>query len=190
MWWSRKTRDKTLFHSSIFNFQLLFKLERTQVSQAWMSSDAIVITFNIAKDFWFCLFNRLERAAFDQFRFESGKKAFCLRVVVAVSLRRHWLPKPIDIQQSAIFNWRILRTAIGMNNCAAPNQTTTSRPVQSLQNELRRHPLGDLPAEDPSGELILKCRQITEPSALQWQICNVANNHLSFAERLIDWIRQ
>ena len=149
-----------------------------------MPTDAIVITFDIAKSFRARLFDRFKNAVFNQFRFEARKETLRLCIILAVSFAAHTLPKSVDIQQSAIFNRCILRAAVGMNDCAAPDQTAASRPVQSVWNELCRHPLGDLPADDSSRELILKCRQITELSVLKRQICNIADNYLSF----FDWL--
>lgn len=151
-----------------------------------MPPDAIVIAFNIAEDFRSRLFDRLERAALNQLRLKAGKETLGLRVIIAVAFAAHTLPKTIDIQQSAIFDRCVLAAAVGMNNCAAPNQTAASRPFQSVQNELCRHPPGDLPTDDPSGELILKCRQVTKLSILQRQICNIADNHSSFFNWLAD----
>ena len=105
-----------------------------------MPPDPIIIAFNIAEDFRARLLNRFKDAAFEQFRLKARKEALRLCIVVAVSFAAHTLPKPIDIQQPAIFNRCILAAAVSMNNCAAPDQTATSRPVQSIQNELRRHP--------------------------------------------------
>ncbi len=191
MWWSRKTRDKTLSTPFlIFDFQLFLKLHRTHVAQTRMSSDAIVITFDVAEDFRSRLFDWLEMTALDKFGLESGKETLRLCVVITISLAAHWLPKAVNIQQPSIFNRRILRTAIRVNNRAAFYQTPTPRPVQSVQNELRRHPWWHLPADNSSRQLILKCRQITELSVLQRQICNVTDNHLTLTDRLVQLIFQ
>ncbi len=104
-----------------------------------MPRNPIVITLNIAEDFRTRLLDRLETSAFDQFGFEARKETLGLRIVITVSFAAHRLPKPIDIQQSPVFDRSVLRAAVGMNDRAAPNQTAISRPVKSINDELRRY---------------------------------------------------
>jgi len=46
--------------------------------------------------------------------------------------------------------------------------------------KLRRNPDQDRPADNASGELILKTRQVTESAAHERQICNVADYYHTF----------
>ncbi len=54
-----------------------------------MSSDTIVIAFDITENFRPSLLNRFKDAAFDQFRLEAREEAFRLGVVIAVSFPTH-----------------------------------------------------------------------------------------------------
>ena len=59
----KKNKRKNSLHSS--DFQLFFKLHRTDISRTRMSPEAIVIAFDIAEDFRPRRFDRLERTAVD-----------------------------------------------------------------------------------------------------------------------------
>jgi len=118
------------------------------------------------------------------------KKRVRLRVVITVSLGTHTLPQAVNIKKSSIFNRRILTAAIRVNNRAAFYQTAPPRLTKSVNDQLRRHSLRDLPTDNSSGELILKRRQIAEPPVLKRQICNVADHHLSFLLRLARRLQQ
>ena len=190
MWWSRKTRDKTLPAPLIFDFQLFLKLQRTEIAQTWMPPNSIVITFDVAEDFWPCLFDRFKDAAFDQFRLKARKETLRLRVVITIPLTAHTLSKAVNIKQPTIFCGSILTASVGMNNRSAFYQTALPRSVKSINHQLRRHPLWDLPADDSSREFILKGRQIAPLSILQWQICDVADQTQAVPDHFVHRIAQ
>ena len=148
-----------------------------------MPPNAIVITFNIAEDCRFGLLDRFKNAAFNQFRLKARKEAFCHRIVITIPLCRHRLPEAVNIQQSPIFDRCALAAAISVNNRPAFYQTPTPSTVKGIDHELRRHPFRNLPADNPSGELVLKSCQIAELSASERQIRNIADDHLSRAGR-------
>ena len=62
---------ETLLAPFIFNFQLIFKLQRAFVTYARMQSDPVIISFDITEALRAGIFNRFKDAAFDQFRLES-----------------------------------------------------------------------------------------------------------------------
>lgn len=149
-----------------------------------MPPDAIVITLNVTEGFRTSLFDRFKNAAFDKFRLEPGKETLGLRVVITASLRAHTLPQAVNIKQPSIFNRGVLAALIRVSNCSPLYQTAPPRLKKSIDDELRRHIRRDLPADDSSRVLILKSCQVTEPPVLKRQICNIADDHLSFARRL------
>jgi hypothetical protein len=89
-----------------------------------------------------------------------------------------------------MLNRRILVAAICVNNRAVFYQTSLSRPIKSVGDELRLHPRGHLPADNPMRGFVLKGSQVTEPPILQWQVSNIADNHFSFVGRLARWLQQ
>ena len=155
-----------------------------------MPPDAIVITLNVTEGFRPCLFNRFKNAAFDKFCLEPGKETFGLGVIVAVALRAHTLPQAVNIKKPSILNRRVLAAAISVNNRAAFYQSAPPRLKKSVNYQLRRHIWRDLPANDSSRVFILKRRQITELPVLKRQICNIADDHLSFLLRLARRLQQ
>jgi len=121
--WLRRSSfsaQKTVSFLLLFDFQFHFKFERAFVAYSGMPSDPIVIAVDVAEDFRARFFDRFKNPVFEQFRLESGKEALGLRVVVTVAFCRHRLAEAVNIQQAAKFNGRVLRTAVGMNNCSAP----------------------------------------------------------------------
>ena len=112
------------------------------------------------------------------------KKLSACALSAAIARRAHLFPKAVNVKQPTIFNRSILRAAVGVNDRPAFYQTAPPRSVKGINDQLRRHPLGNLPADNPAREFILKASQITPLSILQRQISDVADHHLSFARRL------
>ena len=155
-----------------------------------MPPDAIVITLNVTEGFRASLFNRFENAAFDEFRLEPGKEAFRLGIIVAVSLGAHRLPQAVNIKKPSILNRRVLAAAISVNNRAVFYQAAPPRLKKSVNYQLRRHIWRDLSAGDSSRVFILKRRQITEFPVLKRQICNIADDQLSFLLQFVRRLQQ
>lgn len=118
------------------------------------------------------------------------KKLIALGVIVAVSLRAHTLPQAVNIKKPSILNRRVLAAARRVNNRAAFYQAAPPRLTKSVNYQLRRHIWRDLPANDSPRVFILKRRQITELPVLKRQICNIADDHLSFLLRLARRLQQ
>jgi len=150
-----------------------------------MPPDPIVITLDITEDFRTSLFDRFKNAAFDQLCLKARKETLGFGVIVTTACAAHRLPKAVNIKQSAIFHRSILAAAVGMNNRPSFYQTTPPRTIESINDNLRRHSLRNLPADNPARVFILKCRQITELSILQWQIGNVADQDFALTTSFI-----
>ena len=155
-----------------------------------MPPDPVIIAFDIAENFRTSLLDRFKNAAFNQFRFEAWKETLGLGVIITVALAAHTLSEAINIKQPPVFNCRILTAAICMNNRPAFYPAALPRPVKGINDQLRRHPLGNLPADNPAREFILKASQITPLSILHGQICDVADQTQAVPDHFIDRIAQ
>lgn len=152
-----------------------------------MQSCPVIIAFNVAEDFRFCLFDRFKNAVFYQFRLKAGKETLRLRVIITVAFCRHRLPKTVNIEQATIFDRGVLAAARRMNNRSFLNQTAPPRPEKSVNDNLRRHLFRDLPADNTARELVLKTRQITPSPIPHRQVSNIADDHFS---GLVDFLRR
>ena len=121
-----------------------------------MQSDSIVIAFDVAEDFRSDILDRCKDAVFNQFCFESRKETLGLRVVIAVSFATHTLTKPARVEQSAIFDRRVLAALVGMDNRVPPYQTAAPGLQKNVDDKLRRHPLGDFPSDNAARVFVLK----------------------------------
>jgi len=90
-----------------------------------MKSDAIVITFDVAKGFTSRLSDILKYAVFNQFRLEARKETLRLSVVITITFGTDTLPEAVFLQQLSISVRDILRTSVGMNNGVRANQSVS-----------------------------------------------------------------
>ena len=66
-----------------------------------------------------------------------------------------------------------------MNDRAAFERGAAARHLKSIDRKLHRHSLGYCPADDPSGEFVLKSRQVTKAPIAQPNISNIPNDYLA-----------
>lgn len=144
-----------------------------------MKSDPIVVTFDVTEDFRAGILDRFEDAVFHQFRLESGKEAFRLRIVITVAFAAHTLAKAADVKQPSIFNRRILAALIGVNNRVFANQAFRTGLQKNVNHQLRRHSLRNFPPDNLACELILQTSQVTKAAIPQPKISNVADENFA-----------
>lgn len=96
--------------------------------------------------------------ALNKFCLEPGREALGLRVIVAIAFAAHTLSQAVNIKQPSIFNCCVLAAAIRVNNRAVFYQPAASRLKKSVNDQLRRHSLRNLPADNPARHFVLKGR--------------------------------